>query len=248
MSYSGTWSANTLAGHSGASAAVSMDRGSRAEFNFTGTGIRWIGYQDERTGIARVILDGVVVATVDTYASPARFQAVLFSKTDLPAGSHNFVIEVAGNSARGRGGVWIDAIEIDPTGSVTGTGTVTRIEQDNAVVIYAGDWFIHNNAAHSGGSAKLAMDAGSAATVSFSGTGITWIGHRDEWSGIGRVTLDGSAQVIDTYAAPSQSQGVIYTIKGLAPGAHTLKIEATGGKNAASGGSWVWVDAFEAIP
>ena len=248
ITYSGTWSANTLAGHSAAGAALSTDRGSRASINFSGTGIRWIGYQDQWSGIAKVILDGVLVATVDTHSSAARFQAVLFSKTDLVAGNHNLVIEVAGNSARGRGWVWIDALEVIPSASgTTPPVAVTRIEQNNAVVIYAGDWFIHNQAGHSGGNAKLAMDAGSGATVSFTGTGISWIGYRDEWSGISRVTLDGSAQEIDTYATPSKSQSVIYTINGLAPGSHTLKIEATGRKSAASGGAWVWIDAFEAI-
>jgi hypothetical protein len=249
--YSGSWLANSLAGHSAAGAALSMERGSRATFNFSGTGIRWIGYQDEWSGKAKVMLDGALVATVNTYASPARFQAVVFEKTGLSAGSHTLVIEVAGNSERGKGWIWIDAFEVVPSGTGTGTGnppagTVTRIEQDNAVIQYAGDWFIHNSAGHSGGSAKLAMDAGSAATVTFTGTSITWIGHRDEWSGIARVTIDGSVQEIDTYATPEKSQAVVYTVKGLASGSHTLKIEATGRKSAASGGAWVWIDAIEA--
>jgi hypothetical protein len=40
----------------------------------------------------------------------------------------------------------------------------------------------------------------------------------------------------------------LYTIDGLASGEHTLMIEVTGRRNTASGGAWVWVDAFEIPP
>lgn len=53
---------------------------------------------------------------------------------------------------------------------------------------------------------------------------------------------------VDTYAAVDQPQSVLYTTSGLPAGTHTLTIEVTGTKNAASGGAWVWVDAFEISP
>jgi hypothetical protein len=53
---------------------------------------------------------------------------------------------------------------------------------------------------------------------------------------------------IDTYATPSQAGTVLYTVAGLAGGTHTLAIEVTGTRNAASGGNWVWVDAFDVAP
>jgi len=47
-----------------------MDSGSRASLTFTGTGVSWILYRDEWSGIANVYLDGVLKSAVDTYASP----------------------------------------------------------------------------------------------------------------------------------------------------------------------------------
>ncbi len=93
------------------------------------------------------------------------------------------------------------------------------------------------------------MDSNARATLTFTGTAVSWIGYRDEWSGVARIYLDGVMQAtIDTYAFPSQARAVLYTATGLAGGVHTLAIEVTGTRNATSGGSWVWVDAFDVTP
>ena len=100
----------------------------------------------------------------------------------------------------------------------------------------------------SGGSAVLAGTAGASATFSFNGTGANWIGFSDEYAGIANVYVDGVLKgQIDTYHSPTQYKVSEYSITGLAAGNHTLKIEVSGKKNAASGGAWIWVDAFDAI-
>ena len=77
-------------------------------------------------------------------------------------------------------------------------------------------------------------------------TGVTWIGYADEWAGIARVFVDGTLRAtVDTYSSPSQARKPLFTVSGLAPGSHTLRIEVTGTRNAASGGAWIWVDAFD---
>ena len=82
----------------------------------------------------------------------------------------------------------------------------------------------------------------------FTGTGALWIAYRDEWAGIARVYLDGELRgSVDTYAAPHDAQAAVFAVDALAPGAHVLEVEATGTRNLLSGGSWVWVDAFEAV-
>jgi hypothetical protein len=89
------------------------------------------------------------------------------------------------------------------------------------------------------------MGAGDRATLSFRGTGVIWIGLKDEWSGIARVYLDGVlAGTVDTFG-PSQSRAPLFAVSGLASGDHTLAVEVTGDRNAASGGAWIWVDAFD---
>ncbi len=93
------------------------------------------------------------------------------------------------------------------------------------------------------------MAPGCRATFAFTGSAVSWIGFRDEWSGIARVSVDGVFRAeIDTYASASDARSLMYTLTGFSPGPHTLTIEATGRWNPASSGLWVWIDAFEIVP
>jgi hypothetical protein len=236
-----------------------MDAGSRVTFSFTGTAVRWIGYRDEWSGRAKVYLDGSYKRTVDTYASPTKAQAVLYSVTGLARRTHTLVIEVTGRRSWASQGawVWVDAFEVDgvPSSSTTSTtsptstatptiSTTTQLEQNAAAVVYSGEWYSVDRTWFAAGSAALAM-YNSSATLTFTGTGVSWVGYKDAWAGIARVLLDG--QVVgefDTYAAQDTPQPVIYSVEGLAPGTHRLVIQTTGRQNSNSGGAWVWVDAF----
>lgn len=118
-------------------------------------------------------------------------------------------------------------------------------EEDDPAVTWSGPWSSNRLATNSGGSARLAMEAGARASFAFTGTGVSWIGYRDEWCGIAKVSVDGELQgTVDTYSTPAKAQATLYAVTGLGSGVHTLSIEATGTHNAASAGSWVWVDAF----
>ena len=121
-----------------------------------------------------------------------------------------------------------------------------RYQQDNPAVHHTGTWFPNNGAFNSGGSAILALDQGSQATFTFTGTGVQWIGYRDPWSGIAQVYLDGALKgTIDTYSASTQAQAVLFSSSGLSNASHTLTIVVTGTHNANSAGAWVWLDAFD---
>jgi hypothetical protein len=90
------------------------------------------------------------------------------------------------------------------------------------------------------------MDAGSQAKFTFTGTGVTWIGFSDPWSGIAQVYLDNTlVTTVDTYSAIQKAQATQYSVSGLTNGAHTLTIVAMGAHDAQSAGDWVWVNAFE---
>jgi hypothetical protein len=135
-----------------------------------------------------------------------------------------------------------------PTPAPTTTTTTTRVEQNSSQVRVTGNWSINNLAVHSGSSAILSTNPNAKATFTFNGTGATWIGYRDEWSGIARVYVDGTLKgQVDTYASPGMAQNAVYSITGLPAGTHKVVVEPTGTRSSASRGSWVWVDAFEAI-
>ena len=252
VSFGGNWYTNGSTANSGGSAALTNSAGSRATIRFTGTGISWIGVGDPWSGFARVYLDDTLYR-VSTYNNDTRYQQTLFVVRGLASGSHTLSIEVTHERDVNSQGswVWIDGFDIENGSGVTGGNTVGpgRSEQKNPAMMYTGTWYTNTNTGHSGGSAALAMDAGSSATISFNGSGITWIGYRDEWSGIANVYVDGvPLRGVDAYLSPGSARQVIHQINGLTAGNHTLTIEATGKHNQISGGAWIWIDAFDVTP
>src|SRR5881392_2462818 len=107
----------------------------------------------------------------------------------------------------------------------------TRVEETAlATTVYTGGWFqSHSERPWSGGTAALSNAALSRATLTFSGTGVSWLGLRGPQAGVAKVYLDGAYQVdVDCYASTETVQAVLFARTGLAAGAHTLAIEATG--------------------
>ena len=120
---------------------------------------------------------------------------------------------------------------------------VTRVEQDDPSVVYSGNWYTNTSSAHSGGVAALTNTGGARVTLTFTGTGITWLGVKDGWAGLANVYLDGTMTVVDTYG-PGGYQQPIFAARGLSSGPHTLSIEVTHERGAQTQGSWVWIDSF----
>jgi hypothetical protein len=114
VTYTGIWYLNTNAVHSDGSALLAVGPGSAVSLNFNGTGIAWIAYRDEWSGLARVILDGELMATVDTYLSPGRARTAPYRVEGLPPGNHSLTIEVTGTRNESSGGswVWMDAFDV----------------------------------------------------------------------------------------------------------------------------------------
>jgi alpha-amylase len=177
----------------------------------------------------------------------------VYTARGLSSGTHTLTIEVTHERAAKTDGswVWIDGFDIEngaglPGGVTAGTG---RVEENHPALLFTGRWYANANPDHSGGSAVLATDAGSRATINFNGTGVSWIAYRDEWSGIARVYVDGQLRTtIDNDLVPSQTRATPYIITGMPAGTHALTIEVTGTRNASSKGSWVWIDSFDVMP
>jgi hypothetical protein len=124
----------------------------------------------------------------------------------------------------------------------------TRVEETAlATTVYTGGWFqSHSERPWSGGTAALSNAALSRATLTFSGTGVSWVGLRGPQAGVAKVYLDGAYQVdVDCYASTETVRAVLFTRSGLTPGAHTLAIEATGTRNTAATDAFIAVDAFD---
>jgi hypothetical protein len=244
ITYTAGWTAaNMSTAWSGGSAVASSTVGARATVTFTGTTVTLIGFRSPRTGIARVYLDGVFHATVDTY-SATDIQAPIFTDTNLAPGTHEMIVEVTGLK---------HALATDHTLVVDAFDVRARFEEPDSSVVYTGTWAADMNEAFSGtsanygsGSAVKSAAAGARATFTFTGTGVSWIGFRGPATGIARVYLDGAfVAEVDTFAATKAVQAALFSATALAAGSHTLAIEATGLKNAASSSAVIVVDAFD---
>jgi hypothetical protein len=125
------------------------------------------------------------------------------------------------------------------------TGPITRIQEDDPSIAYSGTWYQNLSASDSGGSAVLTNHPGARAVVSFTGTGISWIGEGDTYNGVATITLDGKQQNISGWAASTIYQQVLFTVSGLAAGPHKLSIEVIDQRGLSNLGAWVWLDAFD---
>jgi hypothetical protein len=113
-------------------------------------------------------------------------------------------------------------------------------------VVYTGLWFSVSRSDLSGGSIKESEDPAGTATLSFNGTGVSWISYTAPFNGIAQVYIDGAlAATVDTYAPTEHAQAVVYTTSGLAAGPHTITIKVTGTYNSSATSAWIVLDAFD---
>ncbi len=127
------------------------------------------------------------------------------------------------------------------------TPTVTRFEQTDSRITYTGTWYPNSDTLESSGSATLTNFKTAETIVVFSGTGITWIGTSDGYSGECYVTIDGQQVVVDTSnsAGNTYYQQKLYSVQNLAPGLHHMTIYIMHARDSTTQGSWIWIDAFD---
>ena len=248
ITYAAAWTQDGTRSWSGGTATVSATPGARATFTFTGPSVSWIGGRATFTGIARISLDGVFLTEVDTFSMTEEIRVPMFAATGLTNTSHTLTIEVTGRQNASATGAFIivDAFDVP-------AATVSRLQETDPSIAYtagtvvAPDWMpFDTSRAWSAGIAALSKVPGAQATITFTGTGISWIGARGPQTGIARVTLDGVvAPPIDTYSPAEQIQAEVFTKQGLADTSHTLTVEVTGEQNAASTSPLIVVDGFE---
>jgi hypothetical protein len=114
VTYTGIWYPNLHPMHSGGTAVLAVGAGAAVSLNFNGTEIAWIAYRDEWSGLARVIVDGELKATIDTYLLPGQARTAPYRIDGLTPGNHSMTIEVTGTHNQRSGGawVWLDAFDV----------------------------------------------------------------------------------------------------------------------------------------
>ena len=120
-----------------------------------------------------------------------------------------------GTTATTRTGSWIDAKD-------------TRIGETSAAIVYRSTWKTAQYSAYSGRQVKYSTRSGASASMSFTGTGIAWMGPVGPTRGTARVYVDGKyVTTVNLRRSTFKARVLLFSKKFSSSGAHTFKILVT---------------------
>jgi hypothetical protein len=196
------------------------------------------------TGV-QYFLDG----TAGTDVTTAPFSAP-WNTSSTTNGSHTLTAvarDAAGNSTTSA------PVTVTVANGTTPPGGTTRFEETSSAISAgpAGAWALRGQevATFSGGSAGSSNVTEATATLTFTGTAVSWIGLKCNVCGIASVSIDGGAAISVNTAGPAEvgspglTSEIVFTATDLPVGSHTLTITVTG--TTTSGGAHIVVDAFD---
>jgi levanase/fructan beta-fructosidase len=139
-----------------------------------------------------------------------------------------------------------DFREVERTWPGTAAHESQVVDDTSPEVTYFGEWqSLTGDATFVGETCHVSASASAALELTFTGTRVVWYGLSNSDLGLCNVYLDGALveQNLDTYAA-RRAPTRLFARSGLRNTFHTLRIDATGQKNAASSGSALVHDYF----
>jgi len=127
--------------------------------------------------------------------------------------------------------------------SMTHSFAVTATYQDDRRNVGYSSWHGVNNPIATGGGYRVGSGGRAIASMSFTGTQISYAGIAAPDQGVALVAVDGApGQRVDLYSATPAKRSLAIT--GLPDAGHTIVVRASGGKNPASTGTAVSLDEF----
>jgi hypothetical protein len=120
-----------------------------------------------------------------------------------------------------------------PATPIVPPGTWVPIDDDHSAIMYSGSWnFSTTSPGYYLATCHFSNQAGSTARFAFDGTGIRWIGGKNNDHGDAEVYIDGALQAgVNTRATSWLARQVLYEKTGLPNGPHSIRILVKGGGN-----------------
>ncbi|MFN8007242.1 MAG: fibronectin type III domain-containing protein [Terriglobia bacterium] len=247
--YTGSWALTTSYPLSYASTLnYSSAQNDRATFSFSGDDVTYVFTKDGFRGIANIKIDGIDKGNLDLYTPSGPNLNKLFqvakSYSGLGAGNHTIEVTVTNTKNGSSGGVTID-VDAFIVGITTVGPNATPYDERVANVKWIGSW---TQSSYTGAYNNTLTSTSSqfyAATLTFTGTQVTYYFSKHSQRGIAQVTIDGIDKgTIDLFSSTLLLQQTA-TYPSLGTGIHTIHVEVTGTKNASSTGTLVDIDAFK---
>lgn len=133
------------------------------------------------------------------------------------------------------------AATLDP-----GAGNTVRVQEGDPALVYDGPWRTMSGGDSAGG-IRFLNRAGSV-TLTFRGTGFTWISRTTSYAGIASVSLDGEdIASVDRYSPTAKYKVPVFSRSDLPDTLHTVTIAYTGTRAAASKDKNLVIDAFDIV-
>jgi len=110
LSWGGSWLRYAVTGASGGSVRGSTQAGAWARFTASARSIGWVAVRAPNRGRASVYVDGVLVGTVDLYATTVQPARLVFVRSWTSVGTHSVTARVSGTTGRPR--VEVDAFAL----------------------------------------------------------------------------------------------------------------------------------------
>jgi hypothetical protein len=119
--------------------------------------------------------------------------------------------------------------------------TLHRFSEASTAVIYTGSWAVARHAGYGGGVVRYATKAGATASLTFTGTRISWYGPVGPTRGQARVRIDGVVvKTVNLQATAFLARKVVFSTSWATAAKHTIVIEVVG----TAGHPYVALDEF----
>ncbi|KQQ11123.1 hypothetical protein [Rathayibacter sp. Leaf296] len=136
----------------------------------------------------------------------------------------------------------VDETPNPPQPTAPGAGTY---QNGSESIVTEGTWSTLSASADNGGSISYSTSTGASASLTFTGTAVSWVSRRTSSSGINEVYIDGALVAsVDRYSSSTAYARTVWTSGPLAAGTHTITIKRGSTRNPSSSGSNIILDAF----
>jgi hypothetical protein len=127
-------------------------------------------------------------------------------------------------------------------------GSPTRYEQDDALIVYAGNWATVVDPNASGGSRALTASVGAQVHIAFTGTRFDWIATKSTSQGLATVSLDNGPPVtVDLSSTTTAYQQTVWSSGPIQEGVHVVTVMCLAQAGSAGTGVVVDIDAVSVV-
>lgn len=256
IAYTGNWNHVDQAGNYYESVSYSGATNAAATYSFYGSEVKLFGKKGPGMGKLKVFIDEVQAALVDTYSAQTEYQQLLYENTALATGNHTVKMVIAGQKNAASSGYSGQLDFIQTFDNTLGDGTTppdnppeeppvgdTFVDDTDWRISYSEGWNAIERAQSYNGTITYTHTANASAEFAFEGTGVKLYTQTGPGAGKFDIYIDDVLQTtFDSYSSSGAHQVLAFDRQDMSSGEHTIKIAATGTKNASASGYNVHLD------